>query len=222
MALIRVSLCCAVLIVSSINSAMGQLDFGFFIGPTYSSMSGSFPQSADGTLGIQVGTFLEQRLHRHWSAEIGVNMVQKGAFNVDIPGATDRVDYRLTYAEFPVLLHLLFPVAGKPLTFGVYTGAAAAMNIDCDVKPSDVFEFESDCLDDTAGGRRRLFEFAIPFGADFRLTFEGGSRLGFDLRYSLGLRTALMGAAAADRTARNNVWTVFFRLALPLIGAPSQ
>jgi hypothetical protein len=207
----------ALIAVGAPSLAVAQTDIGLYFGPNFSGMSGSYIESSTYRRGFAGGLFVERHLHRHWSVEVAVNFTQKGAFEVQAPGADSLVDYRFTYLQAPVTGHYLLPLSDS-WTLGFFGGGALALGMGCEVKPSTQFEFEDECSATRPGGELEDFDLVVLFGVEIRRVYGGGSRWGFDLRYSMGTRNVLTGAEAAGLSARNNVLDILFRIALPIAG----
>lgn len=207
------------LIVLIASPASAQMDIGLHFGPTITTMTGSYIESSGHRIGFVGGAFAEQRLNRRWSVKIGVNVAQRGSFDVLLAGADSLWDYRFMYVEIPAAVHFTVTGPEKPWTFNVFAGGAFSRSLDCEVKPPTQYGF-GECRPTTPGGELKSSDVVVQVGVEVVRRFVGGSRFGFDARVSLGTMNVLEGASEASLSARNNALDFRFHLALPLGDRP--
>jgi hypothetical protein len=207
------------LLVAGASPARAQVDFGISGSPTIANLSGSYVDSSISTWGIAFVFYVEWHFAEHFSVEGGISpLSQKGAFEVESPLHDEAYDYRTTYFEIPIAINYRNAFFGDLWGYRIFAGGAPAFSTGCDVKPSTQFSFDTECSAETPGGELASSDFLIHVGFGVDRLFKGGSGLGFDARYTFGMKNQLSEAEAAGLTATNRVLELRFRLFLPLEG----
>jgi hypothetical protein len=131
-----------------------------------------------GTAGLQGGI----RTSRNSVVALEANWVQKGGDNT-----------RLDYIELPLLIGGVGTLADGVWRGRAYAGIGIGFNVACSASGS------VDC------DRAKSTEWALPLGFTFARWTSGGTLIGVDIRYSLGLSDVL-----ENSTFKNRSWQ--FRL----------
>ncbi len=208
----------AVLLVAfSIFPVQAQSRIGLMAGPALGTMTGSFVDDSGFEAGFTAGLLLEHQLGEKWAFVTGIQFIQKGALKVKVPSAgVGTHGFRSAYLQVPILGRVAFSLSGGPWHLAPFSGFAIGINVGCQSKDGDRFEFEDECDETTPGGNMKTMEYSIPVGLHFWREFPGGSRFMLEARYEFGLNNVFDQAADAGQSARNNVMRFMFGFALPL------
>jgi len=172
-------------------------------GAAASSLGGSSVQVGNSTWGGMVGAFGTYRPARQTSIGFEVNWVQKGGDNVAFTQGETQ-DIQLQYIEFPLTIGYVNSSSGWDT--GLYIGISLGFQISCKVKGSSSGS-STDCEDTTLSNPNSM-DWSIPFGFAFARNL-GGSSLGLDIRYSLGLSDIFENSAARNRSWQfRAIWAV--------------
>lgn len=184
--------------------AAAQAHFGFVVGPALSQPSGDAVSTAASQWGILLGLNFEYELSRDWQVEVGFALSQKGGDKVGIEGGS--YDYRMDYLEVPITLSRMFWLNDGPWAVAPFAGVSIGMKTRCALRPAGdrAAEFE-ECTAETPGGDTPGTFYGVPFGLALRRRFPGGSALGFQTRYTVGLN---QGSEVGEFMATQNTFSV--------------
>jgi hypothetical protein len=185
------------LVFAAADSADAQtqpLRLGLTAGAVTSSVGGSSVIVGNwrwgGTAGV-IGTF---RPARQTAIGLEVNWTQKGGNDVAFSGFETQ-DLQLQYIEIPLTIGYVNRWSGWES--GLYAGIQIGFQISCKVKGSTSGS-STDC-DDTNFSKKTT-DWTLPFGFFFAKDL-GGSSLGLDIRYALGLSDIF-----ENTDVRNRAW----------------
>jgi len=179
--------------------ASAQWTFGAGAGLTFASLSGDVVASSNTRVGFTAGGSAEYVLDDIWRVGLEANYVQRGGTSVRFvtSASTEFVDVDLDYVEVPLLIKAAIPMSGS-WTARVYGGLAIAFELSCSVAPAG--SPGESCGSTELGLNSNSTEWSLPFGATFSYALSGGSSLGVDLRYVLGVSSTLAAVDAQNRT----------------------
>jgi len=175
-------------------------------GATTSSVGGSSVTLGNWKWGGVAGVFGQYYIARETYIGLDANWVQKGGSKVALAGGETQ-DLNLEYIEFPLTI-------GYAQTFSdwqsnLYIGLAISFQLSCKAVGS-VSDSSVDC-DDAAGlAPKQTTDWSIPFGLGFYRNL-GGSQLGIDFRYMLGLSDIFESS-----NIRNRSWQFTAKWAVPI------
>jgi hypothetical protein len=186
-----------------------QHAFGFNAGATYASLDG-FDADSDSKWGFLGGVRYEWINSRYLSIPIELNFVQKGGQgNVDVSGDDVFVEVTNNFVEIPILLNITYP-AGTSGRFGFYSGIELGFNVGCTVEGNSGDSM--DCGDGSLQLDPQGFNYSWPFGIEYLHQLNSGHRIGFDVRYSLGISNAVESSWV---NFKNKAWYFTGRWMLP-------
>ena len=209
------------LLAVTASPARAQFDFGLTAGPTIANFSGTYVDHSIPTWGFTGGAYFEWHLSPHFSLEAAFGISQMGAFEVETPLSDEAYDYRTSNLQVPIAAVYRTGFFGQDWGFRAFAGGAPVFNTGCDVKPSSQFSFDTECSADTPGGEIAGSDLVVQFGIGVDRIFNGGSGVGFDIRYSIGTKNLWSEAVDNDLTAKNGVLDIKVRFFLPIEGPRS-
>jgi hypothetical protein len=184
------------------------LRLGLTGGATTSSVGGSSVTLGNWKWGGVAGAFGQYFLARETYLGLDANWVQKGGDNVAVSNGEVQ-DLNLEYIELPLTIGYTQSFSGWQSN--LYIGLALSFQISCKVQGA-ASSNTAEC-DDTAGlARKNTTDWSIPFGLGFYREL-GGSLLGLDIRYMLGLSDVF-----ENSNIRNRSWQFTAKWAVPLGG----
>jgi hypothetical protein len=186
-------------------------------GPTASSMTGDYIVSSSGLeLGVSFLATLDREFGKHFAFATGIGWYQKGGEKLELADqGGSRFGYSTSYLKVPLKAHYKFRFS--TFSLAPYTGIEVGIGLGCKVKPSEQFEFDEACEEDTPGGTLEKLDLSVPIGLTWSIEFPGGSRFTIaDVSYHVGLTNVFSAAQAAGQKARNAVWVYQFGFAIPL------
>ena len=173
--------------------AQTKTRLGLSGGAATSSLGGSSVSVGNWTWGGMVGAFGTYRPARQTSIGFEVNWVWKGGDQVVFTQGETQ-DIQLQYIEFPLTIGYVNSFSGWDT--GVYGGISLGFPMSCKVKGSSSGS-STDCEDTNLADPNT--DWSIPFGFLFARDL-GGSSLGLDLRYSLGLSDVFENSNVRNRS----------------------
>ncbi len=203
------------------RAAAAQSHIGILAGPTASRLAGSFVDDSEGSeVGVNFRVTFDSRLVGSVWLATGISILQKGGKKVSLSGSSETYGFRSMYLQVPLLVRPQFQIAESPWFIAPFAGAGIALNVSCNIKPGDQFEFDEECGESMPGGDPRGIELSIPIGAELWRSFPGGSKFVFEVRYDVGVSNTLRQGDDLGLSARNNIFTAMFGFALPLYADP--
>jgi hypothetical protein len=188
------------------DAQTSTLRLGLTGGATTTSVGGSSVTLGNWKWGGVAGAFGQYFMARETYLGLDANWVQKGGNSVAASGG-EAQDLSLEYIELPLTVGYTQRFSGWQSN--LYIGVAISFLISCKVK-GDITGTSAEC-DDTAGlARKNSAEWSIPFGLGFYREL-GGSLLGLDIRYMLGLSDVF-----ENSNIRNRGWQFTAKWAVPL------
>ena len=180
---------------------------GLTAGATTSSVGGDYYSVGDWKWGGIAGVLGQYHVARQTFVGLEANWVQKGGKRVGFSQGSTQ-DLNLEYIEIPLTI-------GYVNRFGdwessLYIGIAVAFQISCKVQPTGSSS-STDC-DDATLPDKKTTDWSIPFGFGFARDL-GGSLLGLDIRYALGLSDIF-----ENTNVRNRSWQFALKWAVPIGG----
>ncbi len=170
-----------------------SFSLGLSGGASYNSVGGSDVTLGDWSWGGMAGAFGSYRPARLTSIAFEANWVQKGGNRVAFSQGEIQ-DLDLQYIEFPLTIGYINSFSGWES--GLYAGISLGFQISCKVKSTSGSQ---DC-DDTSLAVKKTTDWSIPLGLFFARDL-GGSSLGIDIRYAIGLSDIF-----EDSSVRNRSW----------------
>lgn len=160
----------------SIDLAEAQTVYGFRIGATLGTLSGSFGAEPSSSVGLVAGSFAHYALRNDFGAQVEVLYSQKGAqFEATtIEGEPFERTLQATYLEIPVLL-TYSPRLSTSIGPVLYAGAAVGFEISEQI-------------------HERLGDFEQTQGSDDLTSPDLGVVVGLDVQLPVGSLDALLGA----------------------------
>ena len=173
---------------------------GVAAGLTYSTLGGQFIDQADWKSGVFVGARVMRAVAPNFAVGVEANYFQTGATNITA-STRDRIDdIRFSYIEIPLIFNY-FNQAGSHFVWGAYTGLGMAFTVSCDIQAPRATDPNCKGNDAQQLVQASDLQFNVPFGVQFGYVFPGSSTtLMADVRFSLGLNSALQVAAARNRS----------------------
>ena len=173
---------------------------GVAAGLTYSTLGGQFIDQADWKSGVFVGARVMRAVAPNFAVGLEANYFQTGATNITA-STRDRIDdLRFSYIEIPLIFNY-FNQAGSHFVWGAYTGLGMAFTVSCDIQAPRATDPNCKGNDAQQLVQASDLQFNVPFGVQFGYVFPGSSTtLMADVRFSLGLNSALQVAAARNRS----------------------
>lgn len=181
------------------NPASAQWALGAGAGLTFASLGGDVIASSGTRVGFTVGGSAEYAMDDLWAIGLEANYVQRGGNSVRFVAlsSTDFFDLHIDYLEVPLLIKAVIPTSER-WTARVYGGLGIAFELSCKIGPSG--STGESCGSTVLGLNTRSIEWSVPLGAMFSYGLAGGSNLGVDLRYVLGVSSTLDAVNARNRT----------------------
>jgi hypothetical protein len=175
-------------------------------GATTSSVGGSSVTIGNWKWGGVAGVFGQYFLARETYIGLDANWVQKGGSSVALAGG-ELQDLNLEYIELPLTIGYAQSFSGWQSN--LYIGIAVSFQISCKVKgAASSSSVECDDAQDLAP--KQTTDWSIPFGLGFYRDL-GGSLLGLDFRYMLGLSDIF-----ENSNIRNRSWQFTAKWAVPI------
>lgn len=175
-------------------------------GATTSSVGGSSVTIGNWKWGGVAGVFGQYFLARETYIGLDANWVQKGGSSVALAGG-ELQDLNLEYIELPLTIGYAQSFSGWQSN--LYIGIAVSFQISCKVKgAASSSSVECDDAQDLAP--KQTTDWSIPFGLGFYRDL-GGSLLGLDFRYMLGLSDIF-----ENSNIRNRGWQFTAKWAVPI------
>ncbi len=176
-------------------------------GATTTSVGGTSVTFGDWKWGGVAGVFGQYHIARQTAIGLDVNWVQKGGNKVAISGLETQ-DLKLEYIEIPLTIGYIQRFNGWESN--LFIGVSLGFQISCKLQGTS--SGSSDDCDDTSLLEKKTTDWSIPFGLAFARDL-GGSLLGFDVRYVLGLSDIFESSSV-----RNRSWQFTAKWAVPLGG----
>jgi hypothetical protein len=184
------------------------LRLGLTGGATTSSVGGSSVTLGNWKWGGVAGAFGQYFISRETYIGLDANWVQKGGSKVALAGG-EAQDLNLEYIELPLTIGYAQRFSGWESN--LYIGLAIAFQISCQTQGT-VSNSTVDCDDASGLARKKTTDFSIPFGFGFNRNL-GGSLLGLDIRYLLGLSDIF-----ENSNIKNRSWQFTAKWAVPIGG----
>jgi hypothetical protein len=179
--------------------ASAQWTLGAGAGLTLASLSGDVVLSSGTRTGFTAGASAEYAMDGPWALGLEANYVQRGGNSVRFVAlaSTEFFNLHVDYLEIPVLIKAVIPTSDR-WTVRVYGGLGLSFELSC--KISEAGSSNEACGTTALGLDTQNTEWSVPFGATFSYKLSGGSNLGVDLRYVLGVSSVLEAVDAKNRT----------------------
>jgi len=175
-------------------------------GAANSSVGGSSVTLGNWKWGGVAGAFGQYFIARETYIGLDANWVQKGGSSVALSG-DEFQDLDLEYIELPLTIGYAQSFSGWQSN--LYIGISLSFQISCNVKGT-ASSTTTEC-DDAAGlAAKKTTDWSIPFGLGFYRDL-GGSLLGLDFRYMLGLSDIF-----ENSNIRNRSWQFTAKWAVPI------
>ena len=188
------------------DAQTSPLRLGLTGGASTSSVGGSSVTLGNWKWGGVAGAFGQYFLARETYIGLDANWVQKGGSKVALSDG-ELQDLDLEYIELPLTIGYRQSFSGWESN--LYVGLALSFQISCAVK--GVASNNSVDCDDTSGlAPKKTTDWSIPFGLGFYRNL-GGSLLGLDFRYLLGLSDVFESS-----NIRNRSWQFTAKWAVPI------
>jgi hypothetical protein len=159
-----------------------EVRLGLTGGATTTSVGGSSVTLGNWKWGGMAGAFGQYFLARQTYIGLDANWVQKGGSQVAIAGG-ELQDLNLEYIELPLTIG--YRQRFDDWESNLYIGLAVSFQLSCKVKGA-ASSSSVDCDDAPSLAPEKTIDWSIPFGFGFNRNL-GGSLLGLDIRYMLGL-----------------------------------
>ena len=203
-----VALVLALALAPRADAQTSPLRLGLTGGATTTSVGGSSVTLGNWKWGGIAGAFGQYFIARETYVGLDANWVQKGGNNL-VVAEGETQDLNLEYVELPLTIGYTQSFSGWQSN--LYIGVALAFQISCKVQGA-ASSATAEC-DDTAGlASKNTTEWSIPFGLGFFREL-GGSLLGIDIRYMLGLSDVF-----ENSNIRNRGWQFAAKWAVPIGG----
>ena len=183
-----------------------DIRLGLTGGAVTSSVGGSSVTVGSWKWGGVAGAFGQYLVARQTYIGLEANWVQKGGSDVAISGG-ELQDLNLEYVEVPLTIGYLQSFSGWESA--LYIGLAVGFQISCKVK-GNASNTSTDCDDAVSLASKNTVDWSIPFGFGFAKNL-GGSLLGLDIRYTLGLSDIF-----ENSNIRNRAWQFSAKWAVPV------
>ena len=185
-----------------------QVRLGLTGGATTTSVGGSSVTLGNWKWGGVAGAFGQYFLARQTYIGLDANWVQKGGEQVAVDGGEFQ-DLNLEYIELPLTIGYRQQFDGWESN--LYIGLAVSFQLSCKVQGSSSSS-SVDCDDALNLASKNTTDWSIPFGLGFYRDL-GGSLLGIDFRYMLGLSDVF-----ENSNIRNRGWQFTAKWAVPIGG----
>lgn len=186
-----------------------QLRLGLTGGATTSSVGGDYISLGNWKWGGVAGAFGQYFASRTTYIGLDVNWVQKGGDEVAFAFGETQ-DLELEYIELPLTVGYAQRL-GDGWSSNLYIGVSLGFQLSCKVQGS-ASGASTECDDGQQLAPRNTTEWSIPFGFGFARNL-GGSNLGLDIRYVLGLSDIF-----ENSNIRNRGWQFTAKWAVPIGG----
>ena len=197
------------LVFAAADTAEAQtqpLRLGLTAGAVTSSVGGDYYSVGDWKWGFMAGAFGQYHIARQTYIGLEANYVPKGGKRVGFSQGSTQ-DLNLEYIELPLTIGYVNRFSGWESN--LYIGVAFAFQISCKVVPTGTSN-STDCDDAPLLPSKKTTEWSIPFGFGFAKDM-GGSLLGLDVRYALGLSDIF-----ENSNVRNRSWQFTAKWAVPI------
>ncbi len=167
----------AAILVKPADAQMpGNIVLGLQGGGTYSTVTGDDVTDKSYDFSFMGGVHAGFRSNQYWAVQLEANYVELKSKDVTAGGPVPVTAGKLkvTYLDIPLTIQAVIP-ATEMLAFTIYGGGALGIKLSCDADGVDC----KDSMKSTA--------FSLPFGAMLGYELAGGSIIGLDLRYVLGI-----------------------------------
>jgi hypothetical protein len=185
-----------------------EVRLGLTGGATTTSVGGSSVTLGNWKWGGMAGAFGQYFLARQTYIGLDANWVQKGGNQVAFGGG-ELQDLNLEYIELPLTIGYRQQFDGWESN--LYIGLAVSFQLSCKVKGS-ASSNSVDCADQSGLAPKKTTDWSIPFGFGFNRDL-GGSLLGLDIRYMLGLSDIF-----ENSNIRNRGWQFTAKWSVPMGG----
>jgi Outer membrane protein beta-barrel domain len=207
----RVTLCAiavslALVLPPRVEAQTGPMRIGLTGGAATSSVGGDYVQVGNWTWGGVAGAFGQYFVSRETYIGLEANWVQKGGDQVAFTLGGSQ-DLKLEYIEIPLTLGYTQRFSGWESN--LYLGLALSFEISCKTQGTSS-NTSVDCDDVPGLAPKQTTDWSIPFGFGFMKNL-GGSLLGLDIRYVLGLSDIF-----ENSNIRNRSWQFTARWAVPI------
>ncbi len=199
------------LVLATAGSADAQYKpfrLGLTGGASYSSVGGSYFSVGDWSWGGIAGAFGQYHVARQTYIGLEANWVQKGGDRVGFSQGSVQ-DLNLEYIEIPLTIGYVQRFSDWESS--LYIGLSLGFQISCGMQATSSGS-SVDCDDDSNLPPKKTTDWSIPFGFGFARDL-GGSLLGFDMRYVLGLSDIFEASSV-----RNRSWQFTAKWAVPIGG----
>lgn len=177
-------------------------------GASTSSVGGEYVSLGNWKWGGVAGAFGQYFLARQTYIGLDANWAQKGGSKVAFAGG-ELQDLDLEYIDLPLTIGFTQRFSGWESN--LYIGVAVSFQISCNVK-GVASSTSTACDDASALAPKKTTDWSIPFGFGFYRNL-GGSLLGLDIRYMLGLSDVF-----ENSNIRNRSWQFTAKWAVPIGG----
>lgn len=185
-----------------------QVRLGLTGGATTTSVGGSSVTLGNWKWGGMAGAFGQYFVARQTYIGLDANWVQKGGSQVAFGGG-ELQDLNLEYIELPLTIGYRQQFDGWESN--LYIGLAVSFQLSCKVTGA-ASNSSVDCDDASGLAPKKTTDWSIPFGLGFYRDL-GGSLLGIDFRYMLGLSDVF-----ENSNIRNRGWQFTAKWAVPIGG----
>ena len=185
-----------------------EVRLGLTGGATTTSVGGSSVTLGNWKWGGIAGAFGQYFLARQTYIGLDANWVQKGGSKVALADG-EAQDLNLEYIELPLTIGYTQRFSGWESN--LYIGLAVAFQISCKTQGS-ASGSTTDCDDAPGLAPKVTTDFSIPFGFGFVRNL-GGSLLGLDIRYLLGLSDIF-----ENSNIKNRSWQFTAKWSVPIGG----
>lgn len=175
-------------------------------GASTSSVGGDYFSVGDWKWGGVAGVFGQYHVARQTYVGLDANWVQKGGKRVGFSAGSTQ-DLNLEYIEIPLTIGYVNRFSDWESN--LYIGIAIAFQISCKVVPTGT-SASTDCDDVSLLASKKTTDWSIPFGFGFARNL-GGSLLGIDIRYLLGLSDIF-----ENSNIKNRSWQFTAKWAVPI------
>ena len=202
--IVRTAIVLAATLMAAPIKAQQPMRYGSHVsvagGLTYSTLGGQFIEQADWKSGVFVGAQVMRAVAPNFGVGVEVNYFQTGASNI-VAVTNDRIDeLRFSYVEIPLIFNY-FNQLGSNFVWGAYTGFGMAFTVSCDIQAPRATDSNCKSNDAQQIVQASDLQLNVPFGLQLGYVFPGSSTtLMADVRFSLGLNSALSVVAARNRS----------------------
>lgn len=201
-----VALALALAFAPRADAQTSHLRLGLTGGAATTSIGGSSLTLGNWKWGGVAGAFGQYFFAPDAYLGLDANWVQKGGSNVTL-SSLDAQDLNLEYVELPLTIGYTQRFSGWQSN--LYIGAAVSFQIGCKVK-GEQSGTSTECDDIPGLAPGKTTEWSIPFGLGFFREL-GGSLLGMDIRYVLGLSDVF-----ENSNIKNRGWQFSAKWAVPV------